>query len=835
MVLNRPMAGTKQMVESSIGGDGDDENPVEEIVGTDSRIDVTSLEEDLDSLDAEFEEEFLTEPNISISKQAANWIVISIHIACAFSRPAFSITGEQFMGFLALISWLIYALIIPGLIILFNRRRGALTNTDFIIIPAISLSWIISLGLLVQLLGWLFSISNPIQWWTTGYISLIATFFMNNVYYNRAQREQSIVLSFEPPSISILATSILAIIMAICGPLILNQSGENFGTMSAILFVSILPLFVNRGGVVGDYLALYSCSFSLILTHSLVSSGITGGDIQLEYFWANRVIQDGSIEIFSLHRYSTILSTQIIIPILTMWTGTTLTMTFKIIYPLIYSFAPLLLYFSYSQVFPRRTSFHAAILTPFCFQFYVSMTNMPRQGFAEIFLLTGLALLFSSDSIRMYRLRIYVVPLLVMMSLAHYGTPILLYPLLWTSYFGLLLINYIKPTDEGTEDFAYSQTSEETRKSITSEEEEEILSFQIDDNILLDEEGIATLEELQNRVISTNPLLNFRHLLFGSIFVLLWHGLAGGGVIINLVQFVVNRVADSIQDRGIIGAIFSTQPTETITTVLQPFHELTKLLYLALTLLSLPAIVKMIRQEKLSRPQRNAISLSLGSWILAGLVFTVPLLALHFEFNRVYHWILMFLAPFMIQGLEDLINKLRENLSFPSLPENDRLVEVTICCYLLLSSGFVYQLTDEDHRMALDSEVDWARFSESEEAAVIWYNSATQDLDERQCIWSDYHNSRLFLRYQGQKSFDSIPTAKTAEMLYLDRDNVQSEEAWIFNRSGFERWSLTSTPFEEMDPNPNLASTSKIYDSGGSSWLWRETCSVEEVFLRMEW
>ena len=791
--------------------------------------------EDVDSITSDYLPEFslASGPEFSLTKSTVNWIILSLHLACALSRPAWEVSDIDILGYFSMICWLIYAFFVPGLVILFTRRRGALLNSDLILIPALSLSWIIFVGLLVQTLGWILEISNPLQWWTTGYISLFLTFLLQSNYDSRIQREDSITLTFEPPSRAIIVTCCIIILMSFCGPLLLNRTGSNFGTMLAIFTISLFPTIVDRGGILGDYLVIYFCSLSMILTHSLVSSGITGGDIQLEFFWANRVIEEGSIDILSNHRYSTILSTQIILPLLAMWADISLTSTLKIVYPVIYSFVPLLLYFSYSQVFSRHTSFFAALLTPFCFQFYVSMTNMPRQGFAEVFLLTALALLFSSDSIRMYRLRIYVVPMLFMMTLAHYGTPILLYPLLWTSYAAFITIDFLKPSGQEIEELLFTEKVEKTEVGDLSDEEE-ILSFQIDNSILLDEEGIATMEELQSRVIATNPLLNFRHLFFGSLFVVFWHNLAGGGVIIDVLQFIVDRVTSAINERGIWGAIFSTQPSETVTSRLQPFHQITKILYLILTALSVPAIIRLFSKENISRPERNALSLAIGSWILAALVFTVPFIALSIEFDRVYHWILMFLAPFTIQGVKQSYALASEKVVSLSNLEGTILPAI-MCSYLLLSSGFVYQFTEEDHRMALDSEVEWARFSDSEEAAAIWYNSAPIDLETRQCIWADYHSSRLFIRHQGQKTFDSEPSASFAEMIFLDRKNLQDEEVWIFSRSGSEKWSVVPKNLDDIDPNPNFRTTSVVYDSGGSVWLSRENCAIDESFLSLEW
>ena len=129
---------------------------------------------------------------------------------------------------------------------------------------------------------------------------------------------------------SVVLASVIVLSTSICGPIIMNNQDENIWSMGSLLVISILPIIIDRGGKFGDYLFLYSLSLSLLLMHSLVSDELVGTDVHTEFMFANNVVEIGRLDISGSHRYSTVLSTQLILPILSMWTGLSITETMKI-------------------------------------------------------------------------------------------------------------------------------------------------------------------------------------------------------------------------------------------------------------------------------------------------------------------------------------------------------------------------------------------------------------------------------------------------------------------------------------------------------------------------
>lgn len=816
-----------------------DEEPVNNPTGTYDDIsssEETKLEErtNLDNLD---DEKIVFELQndaieMDIGQRALSIMVVSIHLACALSRPALEVSDDPVIKFVSAASWIIYSIFITGLIFILNRRLGVLVNSDFIVVPAISLAWIIVIGSILAFVGWINGISDPIQWWSTGYLSLFISFILFARYTTR-RRRNSISLTLSRPSFTVIFASIIVLVASICGPLIMNYQNQNLWSMGALALVAILPVITKRGGVFGDYLLLYSLSLSLLLMHSLVSAELVGTDVHTEFMFANNVVETGMLDISGSHRYSTVLSTQLILPTLSMWTGLSVVETMKITYPIIYSFTPVLLYFSYSNAFSRDVSFYSTLITIFCFAYYISMLNVVRQGFAEVFLLSAIALLSSSDSMRMYRLRIFIIPFLIMMTVSHYSINYILYPLLWTSLLAMRTLSFFRPVDgDDVENFAYQRGMD----NLPGEDgAEELDYFQFYDDILLDEEGILTLEELQTLVIRTNPLLNFPQLAAGTIFVFAWHLASGGGVVLDSITAIISESREMISDRGILGSITSTQATETVTTTLEPLHELTKLSFIFLSLLSIYGLYSTFMEERISRPKRSFLTLALGSIVLFIPFFIVPFLALRLEFQRIFHWLFMFLAPFSVMGLFWL-----SNVIYPGNDDEKNSSEnamtfsmVILSLFLLLNSGFLYQLTDERHRMVFDPEMAFFRLDDAEIRGADWMDENLEFETSRPCVWADVYNSFYFSRHWGEYTiFNSPDGAGQSEFLFLGDENIRDQGFYLRYRIGTEFYQDSFTDFSEMPIEFNTLKYSEVYDSGDSIWAYSPNgCKIPGSYL----
>jgi uncharacterized membrane protein len=549
---------------------------------------------------------------------------------------------------------------------------------------------------------------------------------------------------------------------------------------------------------------------------------LNGGDIQVEYFFSNAVISSEDFEVLSYNRYSAALGTKTIIPILSLWTGLSLTSTLRIIYPMIYSFVPILLNYSYNQVFERRVSFYASLISIFSWQYYTIMADLVRQGISEVFLLSVFVLISSSESLRMYRLRVFTVPLLAGMILSHYSIGYVLLPLLWGTYIANLFSGIfwtIESEDETLEMFR--QESEE--------DEEGIMLFS--ENVLLDEEGLLTMEELQRKVNIRNPALNFSQLSLATIILLTWHAIAGGGVILRTITSFSVEIMEKFSELGILGAIFSTQPTQTVVTTLDPLHEITKLLYILITLASIFGIYIFRERDYVPRNHRNLFSMAIASWIILIPFFIIPSLAIRLEFGRLFHWFIMFLAPFSIIAIDQLSSRVSKFGGFTI--SSDILSMVTpsiLSLFLIFSSGFAYQFSDEQHKMAFDQDIDWYVYSDSELSGASWSaNIVNPDDSIKPCISSDYFRSVMLAKYNGRLLLNSRQSIEDSQFVFISGTNL------IDSRFSFREY-VSGEVWEKREyfvAASDFSNSSVIYDSGDSHWHYRNDCKVDNEFLQI--
>ncbi len=776
-----------------------------------------------ESSSADFSQEEIT---LSLSKNTCAIIVFSVHLACALSRPAAIISPSPMISLISTISWTIYSLIIPGLVILFYHRRGSLVNSDFIFIPSLSLLWILFIGLLVNGLGVILAVTNPIQWWTTGYISLLLTAFIFESYRLRNLRVPSIEAVFVRPHLSTFIVSIILLSLGIVGPVLFRDYGSNSVSLLAIFSISIIVPFIGMRNGLSDSISIYASALSLLYIHTLSTHNLNGGDIQVEFFFANAVLSSGDFEIFSPNRYSAALGTKAIIPIISLWTGLSLSDTLRIIYPMIYSFAPVLLYYSYNQVFERRVSFFAALITIFSFPFYTIMADLVRQGISEIFLLSAFVLISSSESLRMYRLRILTIPLLAGMILSHYSIGYVLLPLLWGTYIANLFSGYfwtIESDDELLEIF--KEDPEQSQDGI----------MVISENALLDEEGLLTIEELQRKVNMRNPVLNFSQLFIATVIMITWHTIAGGGIVLQTVIGFSSDIIEKFSQLGILEAIFSTQPTQTVVTTLEPLHEVTKQLYMLITVASIFGIYIFRERESVPRNHRNLFSMAIASWLILIPFFTIPALAIRLEFSRLFHWFIMFLAPFSVIAIDEISSRIRkinviqpyERISEKLLP---RITPMILALFLIFSSGFAYQFSNEQHKMALDRDLDWYIYSDSELSAASWSsNIINPDESVKPCISSDYFRAVILAKYHGRLLLNSQQSIKDSQFVFLSGTNIEDDRLSFREYVSGEVWEKREYSVDYSE----LANTSVVYDSGDSNWFYREVCLVDSSFLQI--
>lgn len=199
------------------------------------------------------------------------------------------------------------------------------------------------------------------------------------------------------------------------------------------IFAMIIGICVIVGLVAFDKLKetyyphiIGAIGFALLLQTTLLGPGIMGSDIHTEYYFYYTALDgwDATLR----HPYNAAIGTTVIAPFLTNAFRIPGYWIYKVIFPLLFSFVPFLLYFVFKKEFGAKNAFFAAFFFIIVPTWSMEMFSLPRQMLGELMLALCLFLVLVSK----WRLKIKV-PLLVVLgtlgAMFHYvmGPAIILY------------------------------------------------------------------------------------------------------------------------------------------------------------------------------------------------------------------------------------------------------------------------------------------------------------------------------------------------------------------------------------------------------------------------
>lgn len=146
----------------------------------------------------------------------------------------------------------------------------------------------------------------------------------------------------------------------------------------------------------GNYIVLIlSVSLTLLMSQSVSSSFLQGGDIHQEYNTFSQVLAAGVWRPDAATIYNSVLSITVFPAVLKIVSGLDGMVIFTTVFPLTFAIAPVLLYKLCRTFLPSAESFLASFLFLAYHSFYVDLISEARQEIAEVLLLLLLLLLCS--------------------------------------------------------------------------------------------------------------------------------------------------------------------------------------------------------------------------------------------------------------------------------------------------------------------------------------------------------------------------------------------------------------------------------------------------------
>ncbi len=348
-----------------------------------------------------------------------------------------------FRDFLAFL----YFTIIPGLLVLQIFRLNQLEFLKkFVLSVGLSLFVIMAVGLLLNSLYPL--ILKPLSLMPLLISFNVSTTALTLIAYHRNKNDFDItdIFNFKIDVKNKLASpmvlSILFPFMAIIGTYLMNTTGNNFILLAMLLMIPlyIVVLIYLKDKVTSSVypFAIWMISLSILLMTGLTSSYPTGRDVHLEFYCFQLTLNNFHWDFLSFsNTYNTCLSVTILPTIYNVLTSLSAEYVFKLIFALIGSVIPLVIYIISRKYLENKYALMATFL--FMSQmFFIEILGVSKQVFSFLFFFLAVFVLFESDMGKSTKKVLFVI-LMLSVVLSHYTTafvgylivvPILLIPFL---------------------------------------------------------------------------------------------------------------------------------------------------------------------------------------------------------------------------------------------------------------------------------------------------------------------------------------------------------------------------------------------------------------------
>lgn len=185
------------------------------------------------------------------------------------------------------------------------------------------------------------------------------------------------------------ALAVAAALLAVVGAVRLNNGAGGGVALAALLLVvaAFATLWLRAGTLGRDARVLYLVSTALLLATSLRGWGVTGHDVQAEFyvFGLTAGAQHWSMDLLE-NAYTACLSVTLLPAVLTEATGLPGVLVFKLLVQLVFASVPVVLYLVWRRFVSRRLALVAVALVVAFPTFHNDMPYLVRQEVAFVFL-----------------------------------------------------------------------------------------------------------------------------------------------------------------------------------------------------------------------------------------------------------------------------------------------------------------------------------------------------------------------------------------------------------------------------------------------------------------
>jgi len=685
-------------------------------------------------------------------------IIAQLLLLCSiiFDIPIF----RQIIGFL-------YLSFLPGFVLLRVLKLHNLSRTlTSIFAVGLSLTLLMLLGFFLNLISPIFGFFKPLSLNSLVVVISIAVMILCAIAYitDRAFSSNG-AFNFKELTLPAICLVLLSPILSILGTFFMNTIGENTILLILLFMISLFPILATFNVFPEKLYAsvIFSIAISLLFHNSLISSHVTGWDIQSEYFYASLVIENSYWLSSIPSNINSMLSVVMLAPIYSKVCNLSLIWIFKIFYPILFSLVPVGLYEVWRKYISKKSAFLSCFLFMSVFTFYNEMPALARQQIAELFQVLLMLLLIEKNLNTASKTLLSVLFAFSMIT-SHYGLSYL--------FMLSLLLGWI----------------------------------------------ILFLEKRSLNV--KGILISNEFILFYCVTAFAWYSYISGSSIFQWILTIGNNILSNIMELGDPKSTALNIVTSKASSFL---YEVTKALYMIvnfLILLGILALLLKCAEGKFDKKKEYAIfSLSNFAFLLSGML--IPYFSNAIGTTRLYHISLLFLAPFSVVGGSFLWNRLqKKSKSFHTEKANFlKVLSLFLMVFLLFSSGFIYEIAhDRPSSISLNGKMDFPRFNCQEVAAAEWLkNEANMGIP----AYSDLYRKPLLdgtLGYAYYLRYPQITVLPHNVYLFLGHRNIVDGKLVLILRYG---GAVTMDISNLTLYHAALLEGNRIYDNGDAGIVFR--------------
>ncbi|MCM1987579.1 DUF2206 domain-containing protein [Methanococcoides seepicolus] len=243
-----------------------------------------------------------------------------------------------------------------------------------------------------------------------------------------------------------LSIAVLFPALSIFGMFFLNSTGNNIITITffvaIFIYLILVCIFNYRCANIYPYI-IFLMSISLLLLYALRSNHIIGIDSHLEYYFFQNTMNNMYWSVLENSILDASLSISLLPTICQIIFNTSSEFLFKVLYVLIYSISPLIVYIMSKKYLGEFGAFLAACFFMFQYSFLTVVMNA-RTSIAIFFFALALMVLFN-DKINQIQKRALFIIFMVSIIMSHYSTAYIFIFIMSITFIIMTILAYMCP------------------------------------------------------------------------------------------------------------------------------------------------------------------------------------------------------------------------------------------------------------------------------------------------------------------------------------------------------------------------------------------------------